>query len=251
MPTTTNYGWTTPADTDLVKDGASAIRTLGTSIDTTTKALNPSTTLGDIEYRSSTANTNTRLGIGTTGQVLAVSGGVPAWTTLTVASGLTVVKSATTFTNVANTGTTFDSVFSSTYDSYMVVINKIFAATDTDDLLLTFLTSGTEITSSYFGGRLSINYSGTTNNAGINGGTFATLSICSGETGYEGSAVLYFNNVGGRMNFHGTMHTGENEDGLGLVSFTNFNSNTYTGFRLKSASSNITGTVTVYGLAKS
>ena len=22
MPTTTNYGWTTPADTDLVKDGA-------------------------------------------------------------------------------------------------------------------------------------------------------------------------------------------------------------------------------------
>jgi len=35
MPTTTNYGWTTPADTDLVKDGASAIRTLGTAIDTT------------------------------------------------------------------------------------------------------------------------------------------------------------------------------------------------------------------------
>jgi hypothetical protein len=81
MATTTNYGWTTPDDTALVKDGASAIRSLGTSVDTTTKNLNPSTTLGDIEYRSSTANTNTRLGIGTTGQVLAVSGGVPAWTT--------------------------------------------------------------------------------------------------------------------------------------------------------------------------
>jgi len=81
MATTTNYGWTTPDDTALVKDGASAIRTLGSSVDTTTKALNPSTTLGDIEYRSSTANTNTRLGIGTSGQVLSVSGGVPAWTT--------------------------------------------------------------------------------------------------------------------------------------------------------------------------
>jgi len=81
MATTTNYGWTTPDDTALVKDGAAAIRTLGSSVDTTTKALNPSTTLGDIEYRSSTANTNTRLPIGTTGQVLAVSGGVPAWTT--------------------------------------------------------------------------------------------------------------------------------------------------------------------------
>jgi hypothetical protein len=36
MATTTNYGWVTPDDTALVKDGASAIRTLGTSIDTTT-----------------------------------------------------------------------------------------------------------------------------------------------------------------------------------------------------------------------
>jgi len=81
MATTTNYGWTTPDDTALVKDGASAIRTLGTSIDTTTKALNPSTTLGDVEYRSSTSNTNTRLGIGSTGQVLTVAGGVPSWAT--------------------------------------------------------------------------------------------------------------------------------------------------------------------------
>jgi hypothetical protein len=79
MATTTNYGWTTPDDTALVKDGAAAIRTLGTSIDTTTKNLNPSTTLGDIEYRSSTANTNTRLGIGSSGQVLTVAAGVPSW----------------------------------------------------------------------------------------------------------------------------------------------------------------------------
>lgn len=79
MATTTNYGWTTPDDTSLVKDGAAAIRTLGSSIDTTTKALNPETTLGDLAYRSSTANTKTRLGIGTTGQVLTVNGGVPSW----------------------------------------------------------------------------------------------------------------------------------------------------------------------------
>jgi hypothetical protein len=81
MATTTNYSWTTPDDTALVKDGASAIRSLGTAIDTTTKNLNPSTTLGDIEYRSSTANTNTRLGIGSTGQVLTVASGVPSWAT--------------------------------------------------------------------------------------------------------------------------------------------------------------------------
>lgn len=35
MATTTNYGWTTPNDTDYVKNGALAMRTLGQSIDTT------------------------------------------------------------------------------------------------------------------------------------------------------------------------------------------------------------------------
>lgn len=106
MATTTNYGWTTPDDTGLVKDGASAIRTLGSSIDTTTKALNPSTTLGDIEYRSSTANTNTRLGIGSTGQVLTVSGGVPTWAaagggSLTLLSTTSLSGSSTTISSIS------------------------------------------------------------------------------------------------------------------------------------------------------
>jgi hypothetical protein len=35
MATTTNYGWSTPDNTAYVKDGALAIRTLGSAIDTT------------------------------------------------------------------------------------------------------------------------------------------------------------------------------------------------------------------------
>ncbi len=35
MPTTTNFGWTYPANTDLVMNGASAMGTIATSIDTT------------------------------------------------------------------------------------------------------------------------------------------------------------------------------------------------------------------------
>lgn len=76
MPTTTNYGWTTPADTDLVKDGASAIRTLGSSIDSTLKtqidAQIPDsllTTKGDI-IAATGASTPARLGVGTDGQLL-------------------------------------------------------------------------------------------------------------------------------------------------------------------------------------
>jgi hypothetical protein len=107
MATTTNYGWTTPDDTALVKDGAAAIRTLGTSVDTTTKNLNPSTTLGDIEYRSSTANTNTRLGIGSTGNVLTVAGGVPTWAAPAGGGKVLQVVSATYATATTTTSTSF------------------------------------------------------------------------------------------------------------------------------------------------
>jgi hypothetical protein len=55
MPTTSNFGWTTPADTDLVKDGASAIRTLGNGIDTSMAELKGGTT-GQI--LSKTSNTD-------------------------------------------------------------------------------------------------------------------------------------------------------------------------------------------------
>jgi hypothetical protein len=44
MATTTNFGWETPDDTDLVKDGALAMRTLGNSIDTSFVDLKGGTT---------------------------------------------------------------------------------------------------------------------------------------------------------------------------------------------------------------
>lgn len=76
MATTTNYGWTTPNDTDLVKDGASAIRTLGSAIDTTVFN-NASAAIaksivdakGDI-IAATAADTVSRLAVGTNGQVL-------------------------------------------------------------------------------------------------------------------------------------------------------------------------------------
>lgn len=125
MATTTNYGWTTPDDTALVKDGASAIRTLGSSVDTTVKNLNPETTLGDISYRSSTANTNTRLAIGTTGQVLTVSGGVPSWAnvssdSLTLLTTLTLTGASVTYSSVPQT-----------YKYLKIIVHNFLPATDT------------------------------------------------------------------------------------------------------------------------
>jgi hypothetical protein len=76
---TTNYGWPMPLTTDLVSGLPAQFAAFGQPVDTTLKALNPETTLGDIAYRSATSNTNTRLPIGSSNQVLGVVAGVPAW----------------------------------------------------------------------------------------------------------------------------------------------------------------------------
>jgi hypothetical protein len=89
-----------PTSTDLVTDLPADFAAFGQPVDTSLKALNPETTLGDIAYRSATSNTNTRLGIGTNGQVLAVSGGVPAWTTTADVTPLTTKGDLFTFTTV-------------------------------------------------------------------------------------------------------------------------------------------------------
>jgi hypothetical protein len=147
--TTPNYGWTVPTSTDLVKDGATAIETLGDSVDATVKALNPETTLGDISYRSSSANTNTRLGIGSTGNILTVAGGVPTWAAPAAAvSGLTLITSST-FTSVSSVSLP-DNTFSSTYDNYYLNVN-FTSGSASGDSFVRFRTSGTDNSgASYF-----------------------------------------------------------------------------------------------------
>ena len=54
--------------------------TSGTTAATGFDALSPMTTLGDLIYGGA-SGTRTRLGIGSAGQILSVSGGLPAWTT--------------------------------------------------------------------------------------------------------------------------------------------------------------------------
>ena len=121
MATTTNYSWTTPDDTDLVKDGAAAIRTLGSSADTTVKALNPGTTAGDIDYYT-TSTAKARVGIGTAGQLLAVNAGAtaPEWVTPAGGGGMTLI-STTTLSGVT---TTLSSI-PQTYKSLILLITRV------------------------------------------------------------------------------------------------------------------------------
>jgi hypothetical protein len=73
MATTTNYGWATPDDTDLVKDGAAAIRTLGTSIDTSFAADEGDLLVGG------TSDIFEALPIGAAGTVLTSDGDTAEW----------------------------------------------------------------------------------------------------------------------------------------------------------------------------
>ena len=136
MATTTNYGWTTPDDTALVKDGAAAIRTLGSSVDTTTKNLNPETTLGDIAYRSSTSNVNTRLGIGSTGNILTVAGGVPTWAAPAASGGITLLSTTSLSTNTVTI-----SGISASYKNLYILARDI--STSVNDNVLVRLNSDT------------------------------------------------------------------------------------------------------------
>lgn len=76
MATTTNYSWTTPDDTALVKDGAAAIRSLGTAIDTTVfnnagAAIAKATVDAKGDLIAGTAdNTVARLAVGANGTTL-------------------------------------------------------------------------------------------------------------------------------------------------------------------------------------
>jgi len=81
----------------------------------TTGMTNPMTTTGDTIY-SSSGSTPARLGIGTSGQVLTVSGGVPTWGT--PASGAYTLLSTTT---LSGTSTTISSI-SQSYKHLLLVI---------------------------------------------------------------------------------------------------------------------------------
>jgi hypothetical protein len=144
---TTNYGWPMPTATDLVTDLPADFAAFGQPVDTSLKALNPETTLGDISYRSSTANTNTRLGIGSTSQVLTVAGGVPTWATPAAsASGLTLVTSTTIS---AATNISVNSCFTSTYANYLVMVDIPTVTGTSGYITLRLRAAGTDTTTGY------------------------------------------------------------------------------------------------------
>jgi hypothetical protein len=159
MATTTNFGWTTPNDTDLVKDGAAAIRTALGGPDTSFVGLKGGTTGQVLSKTSATdlaftwvaqddsnaiqnaivdakgdligataADTPARLAVGTNGQLLTADSTAAtglAWATPAAGGGMTLIS-----TYVANnTAATFTvSSISSSYKQLILTGTGIQSA---------------------------------------------------------------------------------------------------------------------------
>jgi len=302
MPSTTNFGWTTPADTDYVKDGASAIRTLAGGIDTSMAQLKGGTTgqilsktngtdmaftwinndqgditgvtagtgisgggttgtvtitnsmataittNGDLIYGTG-SGTFSRLGIGSTNQILTVSGGVPTWATpASSASGLTLITSTTVS---AATSKSIDNCFTSTYDNYVVKIVLTAGAANNSDVTVRLRASSTDSSANYTSRRILGNQNGISTDADTSGTD--EWFIGSNDSSYVNTFTMNLYNP------QKTTYTGMDVYGVmfyagyiqNIPSVGQHKANTsYDGFTILSTN-NMTGTIRVYGYQNS
>jgi hypothetical protein len=134
---TTNYSFAMPTNTDLVKDLPADFDIFGQAVDDRIKALNPETTLGDIAYRSATANVKTRLALGTANQQLRVNSGAtaPEWFTPAPAGAMTLIN--TGGTTLTGATVTISSI-PATYKNLQLIIRNYKPATDGQYCMIRF-----------------------------------------------------------------------------------------------------------------
>lgn len=164
--------------------------------------------------------------------------------------GLVYITQATV-SAVANTGTTFDGVFSSTYDNYRIVMAGLFGSTTTQTLQFQFRAAGpTTMATGYY-----------------LGGYYCTFGGAAGTQSQNNGAYWWFNNVnnsgakcGGFMELQlpnsatSGIHTAQwqifNNDAWVSYGGQHGTATSATGFIVTTPSGTFSGTIAVYGYRK-
>ena len=275
--TTPNFGWTVPTSTDLVKDGATAIETLGDGIDASFVDLKGGTTGQVLSKASGTdldftwvaqddsnaiqnaivdakgdliaataADTPARLAVGTDGQILTADSTAATgikWATPASTSALVYVG-GTTFS--ASSSVSVNNVFSSSYANYLVIGD--YVGTAAAGVSLRLRVSGADNTTANYNSQ-------SIYGAGSTAGAARALSATSMNF-IDVSTDPSFCHIN-VINPFATAKTGIG--GYGIYALTEaqnkmctFNATTsFTGFTIFPSTGTMTGTLRVYGLANS
>lgn len=263
MATTTNYSWSTPDDTALVKNGAAAIRSLGTAIDTTVfnnaNAAIAKTIVdakGDLIVGTA-ADTVARLASSASnGNVLTVdtstASGLKWAAPATPVGGLNLIDEYPfTSSNTINV----DNIFSSTYKNYRLhFVAKNVADNQALGLTIKMRASGSSTSAGYESQE--IYASGTTIGTRANlAGTdeWYAVSVSGNNRGNNGWSIdLFSPNLSSYTAFNAQgveQIEATGRPNLGLFAGVLTDTTAYDGISFL-CSNNLTGTLFVYGYAK-
>lgn len=277
MATSPNFSWPEPDNTDLVKNGALAIRTAVDAIDASLVDLKGGTTgqvltkasgtdmdfswvadatgipatifdaKGDI-IAASAADTAARLAVGANNTVLTADSSTATglkWAAPSAAaSGLTLITSDT-FSAV--TSKSINNCFSATYANYIVIIN-ITSGTGSNNSTFKLRASGTDTSSNYnfnqieqYGSTVAGNT--TTNGTGVN---------CNPSTLDAGGAAIFnlYNPFASSNTYFTTEGNRKNSTSIeyGFRTGVQTSSTSFDGFTFSTDGSAMAGTIRVYGL---
>ena len=277
---TTNFGWQMPTSTDLVTDLPADFEIFGQAVDTALVDLKGGTTgqvlakatdtdmdftwvaqddsnaiqnaivdaKGDL-IAASAADTPARLAVGANGETLVADS--------STATGLKYAKQGMAFISrtsfSAVTSATFDSVFTSAYDTYCIIVEDCFATTGTDDLLFQFRFGSTTRNSGYTGSSAVLPTGGSTWTnvpSSAAASMVAIIDLGSASSGLS-NGTYWVNQVGQSSQKGAIRGTYNSGNGFipGVMGGMCDANETFTGFILTCAS-NMTGTVAIYGLGK-
>jgi hypothetical protein len=239
--TTSSVLASTPTATKSAYDLATTANTAAGTAQTTANAAIPKstvTTSGDVIYATGSSAV-TRLGIGSTGQVLTVASGLPSWATPASSGGLTLVT-AQTFS--ASSAISFNNCFTSTYQNYRILVTGKTSTNTT--LQMRIRKSGTDNSSSSYETR-------------ILGATTPTTSWNLFSSGSASATAFGFDFL-----FYEPLSTGYPHitfDGIGLATGVNGQgaagggyfdgsiSGGYDGFSIILGAGTFTGSIRIYG----